>query len=255
MRVARRHEQARAAVGPNHFGQRAGGIRDHGQAARHRLAGWEAEALEERRHHRDAPGRVFAHEVGHFQETRLEDHALLELKLPNQPRHEPVGRDAAVDDLQRHTLGQERERLEQRADAFLAVLGAAHEQQVRFLRDRVGMEEFGIGAVVNHGDVFLRNPEVLLDLAARGLAHGHDLVEPLRDLLLHEEREVERAADFLDEPRIDREIRFAIEVQRVVDHRDHRHAELANAEQAPGQALIIEHDVEAVPLVQLAPTP
>ncbi len=49
-------------------------------------------------------------------------------------------------------------------------------------------------------------------------------VEPRRHLLLHQEREVERALDLLHEARVDREVRLAVDVQRVVDHRDHRHA-------------------------------
>ena len=46
------------AVGSHHLGQRAGGVGDHRQPAGHGLAGREAEALEEGRHHRDARRRV-----------------------------------------------------------------------------------------------------------------------------------------------------------------------------------------------------
>ena len=62
--VARRHQPAGLAVGPDHLGQRARGVRDHGQPAGHRLAGGEAEALEEGRHHRRARGRVLRHQLG-----------------------------------------------------------------------------------------------------------------------------------------------------------------------------------------------
>ena len=39
----------------------------------------------------------------------------------------------------------------------------------------------------------------------------------------------------------------------MVDHRDDRHARRADAEQAPDEALVVEHDVEAVASLELAP--
>ena len=249
-----RHQPPGAAVGPDHLGQRAGGVRDHRQAARHRLAGREAEALEEGGHDRGARRRVLRHELRQLEHAPVQQHAALEPMAPDQPHHEPVVRDAPVDDLERDLARQLRQRLEQRADPLLAVLGAPDEEQIGLLGHAGdGPEQLGVGAVVDDRDVLLGDPEVALDLAARGLAHGHDLVEALRDDPLHQQREVERALHLLQEGGVDREIGLAVDVQRMMDHRHHRRAGGADPEQAPGEALVVEHDVEAMPPLERAP--
>ena len=64
------------------------------------------------------------------------------------------------------------------------------------------------------GTSFSGNVEVALDLRARRLTHRDDARKARRDLLLHEEREVEGALDLLDEARVDGEVRLAVDVQR-----------------------------------------
>ena len=70
---------------------------------------------------------------------------------------------------------------------------------------------------------------------------------------MHHEREVERAFDPLLEGRVDRKVRLAIDVQGVMNHRDHGHTHRLDAEQAPGQGLIVEDHVEAIPRLDFPP--
>ena len=114
-------------------------------------------------------------------------------------------------------------------------------------------EGLGVGAVVDHRHVLLGHAEEALDLARGGVRHREDAREPRHHGLLHEHREVERALPLAPEARVDLEVGQPVDVQRVVDHRGHRRARRLQREQPPRQRLVVEHDVEAVLALQLAP--
>ena len=131
--------------------------------------------------------------------------------------------------------GSMRQGLEQVPTPFLrSSVRPTKSRSASFSTSGMRAEELRVGAVVDHRHVLLGDAEVALDLGARGLAHRDDAIEPGRDPLLHEEREVERALDLL-RPGFGSMVKsaLAIDVERMVDDRDYGSSHGADARAGP----------------------
>ena len=183
------------------LGQRPRRVRDHREPAGHRLARREAEALEERRHHRDPRRRVLLDELGDLEDMRFDDRTRSSSpKLRIRRGTSPWSGNAAVDDLERHVLGGSIESASSIVPMpFLrSSVRPTKSRSASFATSGDGPEDLGVGAVVDDGDVLLAGSRSSARSRSRDASLDRDdPVEPRRDVLLHQEREVERALHLL----------------------------------------------------------